>query len=85
MNSAEIERFVETEVRPKVRNDGGDITFEALDGNTVRLAARADCATCTATDVCLKWWVGCELQRLTGQPLRVVIEKRVPYFTRQPT
>lgn len=84
MNSTMIERFVETELRPKVRNDGGDITFEGFEGDTVRLAARADCATCTATDVCLKWWIEREMARLAGQPLRVVIEKRAPYFTRQP-
>ncbi len=85
MNSLEIERFVQSELRPKVRNDGGDITFEALEGDEVRLAARADCATCSATDACLKWWIERELERFAGQPLRAVIEKRAPYFTRQPS
>jgi len=86
MNSAVIKRFIETEIRPKVRNDGGDITFESLDESAdetvVRLAAHADCATCAATDQCLKWWIEQELARVTGKQVRVVIEKRPPYFTR---
>lgn len=82
LDSGAIGRFVEEQLRPKVRNDGGDVTFEGLHGNTVRLVAYADCATCPATDPCLKWWVERELARVTGTPLQVVIEKRPPYFTR---
>lgn len=81
---AEIAKFVERELRPKVRNDGGDISFEGLDGDVLRIAAHADCATCVATDNCLSWWIQSEVERLAGVPVRVVIKKRPPYFTRQP-
>lgn len=81
---AGIAKFVERELRPKVRNDGGDILFEGLEGNVLRIAAHADCATCVATDNCLRWWIQSEVERLAGVPVRVVIMKRPPYFTRQP-
>jgi Fe-S cluster biogenesis protein NfuA len=77
-------RFVETQVRPKVRNDGGDVTVGGVHDDTVRILAHADCATCVATDKCLKWWLERELSRMAGEPVRVVIEKRPPYFTRFP-
>ena len=77
-----IAAFIEDEIRPKVRVDGGDVTFAALEDDTVMLNANADCATCPAVDPCLAWWIRRRLRERFGRPFEVVIRRNVPYFKR---
>lgn len=77
-----VRQFIEEFVRPKVRVDGGDIRFAALEADTVVLTAYADCATCPAAGECLAWWIEKELAARFGRPLRVRINREVPYFAR---
>lgn len=80
----EIAEHFERILRPRVRNDGGDITLAAITGDTIHIEAHADCATCPATDVCLKNWLQTELSQAAKQPVRIEITKHAPYFTRMP-
>ncbi|MFA4945348.1 MAG: NifU family protein [Lentisphaeria bacterium] len=77
-----MQDFFETTLRPKVRVDGGDITFAGVEGDRVLIDAHADCAGCPATSDCLRAWLETELSRHCGRPVRVVIRKQLPYFAR---
>lgn len=77
-----IRQFIEQDIRPKVRVDGGDIVFEGLSGSEVTLVAHADCATCIVADNCLRGWIEQQLGARFGTPLRVRVVKRRPYFTK---
>ncbi len=79
---SDLARFVEESLRPKVRVDGGDITFAGSEGDAVIIDAHADCATCPATSECLRWWLEKELSKHAGKRVSVVIRKQVPYFAR---
>lgn len=69
-------------LQPKIRVDGGDVEFERVDGDTIHLGAYADCATCSATSDCLRWWCEQEFSKALGYRCNVVIHKHPPYFTR---
>ena len=79
---AAVREFIEGFVRPKVRVDGGDVRFTALEGDTVTLTAYADCATCPAASPCLEAWIAKELAARFGRRLQVKINREPPYFVR---
>lgn len=82
VTQADVRQFIEDFIRPKVRVDGGDIQFVALDADEVVLDAHADCAYCPAASECLKWWIEKELSARFGGTLRVRIHHQAPYFKR---
>lgn len=77
-----VNRAVEERLRPKVRVDGGDITFARMEGQTVVIEAHADCATCPTTAECLAVWLKNELRKAVDPGLNVRIERRVAYYAR---
>lgn len=82
LTEANVREFISSAIRPKVRVDGGDITFDRLDGQTVHLTAHADCAGCPATERCLSQWIKQQLASQFGLPLQVTIRRLLPYFSR---
>lgn len=77
-----IRRFLEREVQPKVRVDGGNILFERLTGTDVHLGAHAECSTCPAASGCMKDWLEREFHNAFGSDCRVVVHSRLPYYKR---
>ena len=75
-----VARIVETELRPKIQVDGGDIELEEVAGDTAHIGAHADCASCPATSDCLRWWCEREIERFLGHKCRVVVHAHPPYF-----
>ncbi len=52
-----IENVLEREIRPTLRNDGGDIELIDVDGDTVIVALRGACGGCTRSTTTLKEYV----------------------------
>ncbi len=52
-----IEETLEREVRPALKQDGGDIELVDVDGNTVMVSLRGVCSSCSAAQVTLKEFV----------------------------
>ncbi|HOX40440.1 MAG TPA: NifU family protein [Candidatus Brocadiia bacterium] len=49
ISEKEIREFIEgDEIRGRIREDGGDIIFDAVEGEVVRVCMTAACATCPA-------------------------------------
>ena len=71
-----IEETLEREIRPSLKNDGGDIELIDVIGNRVLVATRGACATCKASDITLKHFVELKLRDLVSPEL--VIEEVTP-------
>jgi NifU-like protein len=66
-----IEETLEREIRPALRQDGGDIELVDVVGNKVLVATRGACASCAAVHLTLKDFVEAKLRELVWPELEV--------------
>ena len=66
-----IEETIEREIRPSLKNDGGDIELIDVIGNRVLVATRGACATCKASDITLKHFVEAKLRDFVSPELEI--------------
>ena len=66
-----IEETLEREIKPSLKQDGGDIELIDVDGNTVLVKLRGTCAACVASEVTLKYYVESKLRELVTPELVV--------------
>jgi NifU-like protein len=66
-----IEETIEREIRPSLRQDGGDIELVDIVGNRVLVATRGACASCQAANLTLKSFVEAKLRELVWPELEV--------------
>ena len=66
-----IEETLEREIRPALRQDGGDIELIDVVGNKVLVATRGACASCVAVHLTLKDFVEAKLRELVWPELLV--------------
>jgi len=66
-----VEETLEREIRPALRQDGGDIELVDVDGNTVMVKLRGTCSTCSASQVTLKNYVEAKMRELVTPDLVV--------------
>ncbi len=71
-----IEETMEREIRPTLKQDGGDIDLIDVVGNKVLVATRGACATCKASDITLKHFVESRLRDLVSPEL--IVEEVTP-------
>ncbi|HOB69133.1 MAG TPA: Fe-S cluster assembly protein NifU [Syntrophorhabdaceae bacterium] len=66
-----IEEIIEREIKPSLKQDGGDIELIDIVDNRVLVATRGACATCQASQVTLKGFVEWKLKELVSPELIV--------------
>jgi NifU-like protein len=66
-----IEQTLEREIRPMLKNDGGDIELIDVDGNRVKVALRGMCAGCQVSKFTLKDVVEVKLREFVSADLVV--------------
>jgi NifU-like protein len=66
-----IEDVLEKEIRPSLKNDGGDVELIDVVGNRVLVATRGACAVCRASQQTLKGFVEFRLRELVAPELIV--------------
>ena len=66
-----IEETIDREIRPSLRQDGGDVDIIDIIGNRVLVATRGACATCKAADITLKHFVEHRLRELVSPDITV--------------
>jgi NifU-like protein len=66
-----IEETIEREIRPSLKQDGGDIELVDVVGNRVLVSTRGACASCKAADQTLKHFVEAKLRELVWPELQV--------------
>lgn len=77
-----VREIIERYIRPRTRVDGGNLTFEKLEGDTLVIGAYGDCASCTCGEKELTEWVGREIARRMGYEPKVRLVRHVPYYAR---
>ena len=71
---------VEGEIMYAIRQDGGDIAFEGMDGNTVRVRLGALCSICPAGPRMAKEFVEKLLRKRFSEDINVEARFVKPYF-----
>jgi NifU-like protein len=66
-----IEETLEREIRPSLKQDGGDIELIDVVDNRVLVATRGACATCKASDITMKHFVELKLREFVTPELTV--------------
>jgi NifU-like protein len=66
-----IEETLESEIRPALKKDGGDIQLVDVDGNQVLIKLRGACATCKLSQATLKDFVEARLREAVTPELVV--------------
>ncbi len=66
-----IEETIESEIRPSLQQDGGDIELIDVIGNRVLVATRGACAVCKASEITMKSLVEAKLHEFVSQELVV--------------
>ncbi|HOS60519.1 MAG TPA: NifU family protein, partial [Syntrophorhabdaceae bacterium] len=66
-----VEEIIEREIKPSLKQDGGDIELIDIVDNRVLVATRGACATCQASQVTLKGFVEWKLKELVSPELIV--------------
>jgi NifU-like protein len=66
-----IEETIDSEIRPSLKHDGGDIELVDVVGNRVLVAMRGACATCQASQATMKGFVQAKLQEFVAPELVV--------------
>jgi NifU-like protein len=66
-----IEETIDREIRPSLRQDGGDIDIIDIIGDRVLVATRGACATCKAADITLKHFVEHRLKEMVSPDITV--------------
>lgn len=66
-----IEETIDREIRPSLKQDGGDIELIDVIGNRVLVATRGACAVCQAAHLTLKDFVEVKLRELVWPELQV--------------
>ena len=79
--SAQIQHFIEQELRPLIREDGGDLGFDSVAGNIVHIYLGAACATCPAKNRTALQFVQPRLREKFGPKITVSVRTAKPYFT----
>ena len=76
----EVRAFIEGELRPPIREDGGDIAFERLDGTTVFVRMGGVCSFCPSGPRTVKHFVERRLRERFSPDLVVEARFVKPYF-----
>ncbi len=66
-----IEDVIDREIRPALRQDGGDLELVDVDGNTVKVRFRGACAGCVVSQVTLKDVVEARLKDNVSEQITV--------------
>jgi NifU-like protein len=66
-----IEDVIDREIRPALRQDGGDLELIDVDGNTVKVRFRGACSGCIISEITLKDVVEARLKENVSEDIRV--------------
>ncbi len=66
-----VQETIDREIRPALRQDGGDIELSDIEGNKVSVALRGQCVECPASNITLKHAVESKLREFVSEDLEV--------------
>lgn len=68
---ASVKKVIDTDVRPYVQADGGDIELVAIEGQRVKVRLTGACTTCPSSPSTLREGVEARLRAMVNDSLRV--------------
>ncbi len=77
---SEIQQFVEKNLVPLIREDGGDLRFERVEAGAVYLAMGAACANCPSRYRTAEHFIRARLRQRYGPELPIHVRFVKPYF-----
>jgi NifU-like protein len=77
-----VRAAIEEELRPAIREDGGDIAFDRLEGTTVHVTMGALCSLCPSAPRMVEHFVQRRLRQRFGPGLIVEARFVKPYFAK---
>ena len=69
---ASVRKLIDTDLRPYVQADGGDIELVGIDGHRVQVRLSGACVTCPSSESTLREGVEARLRAMIADNLRVV-------------
>ncbi len=70
-----IEETLEREIKPALRQDGGDLELIDIDGSKVLVALRGTCSFCPSADFTLKQYVEAKLKEFVAEDITVEVKE----------
>jgi NifU-like protein len=70
-----IEETLEREIKPALRQDGGDLELIDIDGSKVIVGLRGTCSFCPSADFTLKQYVEAKLREFVTEDITVEVEE----------
>lgn len=70
-----IEETLEREIKPALRQDGGDLELIDIEGNKIIVALRGTCSFCPSADFTLKQYVEAKLKEFVANDITVEVEE----------
>jgi NifU-like protein len=70
-----IEETLEREIKPALRQDGGDLELIDIEGSKIIVALRGTCSFCPSADFTLKQYVEAKLKEFVANDITVEVEE----------
>ena len=71
--------YINTIIKPKLQGDGGEIDFVSYENGNLTVLLQGECSKCLIVDRCLRW-IESEVMRDMGESVKVIAQKKKPFF-----
>lgn len=71
--------YINNIIKPKLQGDGGEIDFVSYENGFLTVLLQGECSKCLIVDRCLTW-IEREVFRDMGESVKVVAQKKKPFF-----
>ena len=71
--------YINNIIKPKLQGDGGEIDFVSYENGILTVLLQGECSKCLIVDRCLTW-IESEVMRDMGESVKVVAQKKKPFF-----
>ncbi len=71
--------YINNIIKPKLQGDGGEIDFVSYENGVLTVLLQGECSKCLIVDRCLNW-IESEVMRDMGESVKVVAQKKKPFF-----
>ncbi len=71
--------YIQNNLFPKLSGDGGWVEFVSIENDELTLLFRGECAKCKILNRCIAW-IESEIKSDIGDEVKIIAEKKLPYF-----
>ena len=74
-----MKNYIDNIIKPKLQGDGGEIDFVSYENGNLTVLLQGECSKCLIVDRCLSW-IETEIMRDMGESVKVIAQKKKPFF-----